>query len=42
MKVVAGLLPVLGLLLVSVFYFWRYLWFFRNPPRTSPPPATGW
>ena len=29
-----------GSLLILGFLFWRYVWFFRNPPR-NPPPGTG-
>lgn len=25
------------LILISGFLFWRYVWFFRNPPRHTPP-----
>lgn len=28
---------VFALLITGAFLFWRYLWFFRNPPRTAPP-----
>ncbi len=30
------ILGILILSLVAAFVFWRYVWFFRNPPRTSP------
>ena len=26
-----------ALLLVAGFFYWRYIWFFRDPPRTPPP-----
>jgi phosphatidylserine decarboxylase len=29
-----------GVLVLAAFLFWRYYWFFRNPPRT-PPAETG-
>jgi len=29
-------LPLLVMLVVTAFLFWRYIWFFRNPPRTIP------
>jgi phosphatidylserine decarboxylase len=28
------------LILLSVFLYWRFSWFFRNPPRTPPPGAS--
>jgi phosphatidylserine decarboxylase len=28
---------LVALLLGAAFLFWRYVWFFRNPPRTAPP-----
>ncbi len=31
--IIIGLVLVLG---AGVFLFWRYIWFFRNPPRTIP------
>jgi phosphatidylserine decarboxylase len=36
----AGFLLLSGLLLVCGFCYWRYVWFFRNPPRTPPPGDT--
>jgi phosphatidylserine decarboxylase len=36
----AGTFAAALLLLVSCFIYWRYFWFFRNPPR-KPPPGTG-
>lgn len=36
----AGFLLLSGLLLVCGFCYWRYVWFFRNPPR-HPPPGKG-
>ena len=36
----AGFLLLSGLLLVCGFCYWRYVWFFRNPPR-NPPPGKG-
>lgn len=36
----AGLLPASGLLVISGFCYWRYVWFFRNPPR-HPLPGKG-
>jgi phosphatidylserine decarboxylase len=27
---------VCALILIAAFLFWRYIWFFRNPPRTIP------
>ena len=31
-----GIPAVAVILLVSSFLFWRYVWFYRNPPRTVP------
>jgi phosphatidylserine decarboxylase len=39
-RVFAGIFVVSGLLLVLGFVYWRYVWFFRNPPR-NPPPGMG-
>lgn len=39
-SVFAGFLTVFGLLLLGGFSYWRYIWFFRNPPR-HPPPGKG-
>jgi phosphatidylserine decarboxylase len=40
MSMLAGLFLVSGLLLICGFFFWRFIWFFRNPPR-NPPPGKG-
>jgi phosphatidylserine decarboxylase len=36
--VIAGLAAV-AILLAAVFLYWRYVWFFRDPPRTPPAEA---
>lgn len=37
METVSLILVVVLLSGVAAFLFWRYVWFFRNPPRTTPP-----
>jgi len=27
---------IVALLLIAAFLFWRYVWFFRDPPRSAP------
>jgi phosphatidylserine decarboxylase len=39
MKALAGIFTGVGLLAALAFLYWRYVWFFRNPPR-KPPPGT--
>ncbi len=36
METIALIAGILILLLLVAFVFWRYVWFFRNPPRTIP------
>ena len=38
--VFTGIFVAAFLLLVVCFIYWRFFWFFRNPPR-NPPPGTG-
>lgn len=37
METIALIIGVSILSGVAAFLFWRYVWFFRNPPRTIPP-----
>lgn len=37
-RVIAGLVAV-AILLAAAFLYWRYVWFFRDPPRTPPAEA---
>ena len=31
-----GLIVLAAAAFSGLFYYWRYIWFFRNPPRTTP------
>jgi phosphatidylserine decarboxylase len=37
METVSLILVAATLVCVAAFLFWRYVWFFRNPPRMTPP-----
>ena len=36
-----ALIPALIAFCCLLFLYWRYIWFFRNPPRTIPPEGSG-